>query len=314
MDFLSRIDPDLLSWITDMPDVDTSPFPLSAIAEAARARPLAAPLVQHPTIQIDDHILPTSGVMMRVYRPRRAVDDQTPLPVMVFYHGGGFFAGSVAQYDMVAQRFALDAGIAVVSVEYRKTPEHPFPAGFDDCYDTLVWAAENPLFDANRVVVSGASAGAAIAASVVHKAHDQDGPAIKGQILMIPVIDHRMETPSSHMQTDNRIWNRGLAVKAWQAYLADCDADAPLPPYASPAIRDDLAGLPPAFVSAEGEDILRDEAINYANALMQAGVQTDLHVFARAFHGSFFFMPQEHLSQQHHNAILTALKTFTLTS
>lgn len=110
------------------------------------------------------------------------------------------------------------------------------------------------------------------------------------------------------MDVDTRVWNTALAKKAWAAYLKDFSGDVPT--YASPSIATDFDDLPPAFVSAEGEDILRDEAVEYAHNLMRAGVPTDLRVYAGAFHGSFAYSPNAKVSQQHFGDLNVALARF----
>ncbi|WND03017.1 alpha/beta hydrolase fold domain-containing protein [Temperatibacter marinus] len=305
MNFLDKLDPELRQWIEAQPQYNLETLPLSYIAELARKRPILFPLEQAEGIDINDHTLPTSGVKIRVYKPKGRTEK---LPLYVYYYGGGFFSGSIAHNDMLCQRWAMEAQCAVATVEYRKVPEHPYPAAFDDCYDTLLWAAENGAFNSQKIVVGGVSAGGSLAAGVALKARDTNGPTLQGQLLIIPGLDHRFVTPSSYLPVDTRIWNRSLALKAWEAWLKNCTKDIPV--YASPATCTDFSDLPPAFVSAESEDILFDEAQIYAKNLIEAGVKTKLHIAKRAFHASFAYLPDAEPSRNHHQAIIQALKNF----
>lgn len=309
MAFLDRIDDELRPLLESLPEFDTGPLDLSVIAQFARAKPAAFPLVPHPEIDVLDDKVEGSGAVLRVFKPK--VHDHA-IPAFVYYHGGGYFTGNLEANDSLCQNFALSQNCAVIAVDYRKAPEAPYPAGFDDCYEALLWTAANPHFDKTRIVVGGISAGAGLAAGVAMKARDENGPTLAGQILAIPCIDHRFKTASSQMKVDVRVWNTSLARKAWAAYLKDITGDVPA--YASPAVATDFVGLPPTFVSAEGEDILRDEAIEFAQSLMAASVPTDLRTYAGAYHGSFAFSPEAKISQQHFGDINAALSQFLAAS
>ncbi len=305
MPFLDRIDPELRPLLESAPEVDLEPYSLEQIAPISRSRPVVFPLVPHPDIEVLDDALEGNGVRLRIFKPRAS---DTALPAFVYFHGGGFFTGDLESNDSLCQTIALKQGCAVIAVDYRKAPEEPFPAGFDDCCAALRWTASSPMFDSNRTAIGGISAGAGLAAGVAMKARDEGGPAIAGQVLAIPCIDHRLTTASSQMDVDRRVWHRSLAKKAWTAYLANVTGDVPA--YASPSIASDFSDLPPAFVSAEGEDILRDEAVEYAQNLMGASVPVDLRVYAGAYHGSFAYSPEAKISQQHFDEFNAALARF----
>ena len=305
MAFIDQIDPELRPYLNSLPAIDLEALDMQAIAKIARAKPVAMPLVPHPDIAIRDDRLASSGARLRVFMPRSAAGN---IPAFVYFHGGGFFTGSLEANDSLCQSFALAHGCAVVAVDYRKAPEDPYPAGFDDCYEALVWATNNGLFEAGAVAIGGISAGAAMAAGVALRARDEGGPKISGQILAIPGIDYRFQTASSRMEVDKRIWHLSLARKAWAAYLRDVVGHVPA--YASPSIATDFSNLPPALITAEGEDILRDEAIEFAQNLMRAGIAVDLRVFAGAYHGSFAYEPEAEVSKAHLAAINSALERF----
>jgi acetyl esterase/lipase len=204
-------------------------------------------------------------------------------------HGGGFVIGSVQAEHAGAALTAIDTGAVVVSVEYRLAPEHPYPAGLHDCYAALSFlhAEADPLgVDPARLALLGASAGGGLAAATALLARDLGGPPVCFQMLHIPELDDRLETPSMQKFVDSPLWNRPLAVKSWQFYLGELSGTGDVPIYASPARATDLAGLPPAYVSTAENDPLRDEGIAYASAMLQAGVSVELHQFPGTFHGS----------------------------
>jgi acetyl esterase len=244
------------------------------------------------TLEIDDRTVPgwdgDPDVAVRVYRPRGASSGAL-LPGIVMIHGGGFVIGSVAAEHAGAALTAIDAGAVVVSVEYRLAPEHPYPAGVHDCYAALAFLhgeAGALGVDPARVALLGASAGGGLAAATALLARDLGGPRVCFQMLHIPELDDRLETPSMQTFVDSPLWNRPLAVQSWKAYLGELSGATDVPAYAAPARADDLSGLPPAYISTAENDPLRDEGITYALRLLQAGVSVELHQFPGTFHGS----------------------------
>jgi acetyl esterase len=206
-------------------------------------------------------------------------------PALLSIHGGGFVMGSAAMELAFAVEVARELGAVVVAPEYRLAPEHPFPAGLEDCYAVLRWMADDARalgIDATRLAVGGQSAGGGLSAAVALMARDRGGPAICFQFLGIPELDHRLQTTSMRTFVDTPLWNRPAAERSWAAYLGGAAATG----YASPSIAEDLGGLPPAYVSTMEFDPLRDEGIVYALRLMEAGVSVELHTFPGTFHGS----------------------------
>jgi acetyl esterase/lipase len=284
------IDPELAAMIDVLPAIDLSD---PVAARRAFERILVAIKIDIPgveTLQIDDRLVPgwegDPDVSLRVYRPRSAA---APVPGIVMIHGGGFVIGSVDAEHAGAALMAIDTGAVVVSVEYRLAPEHPYPAGLHDCYAALAFlhAEAAPLgVDPGRVALCGASAGGGLAAATALLARDLGGPPVCFQMLQIPELDDRLETPSMRAFVDTPLWNRPLAVQSWKAYLGDLSGATDVPSYAAPARATDLSGLPPAYVSTAENDPLRDEGITYALRLLQAGVSVELHQFPGTFHGS----------------------------
>jgi len=230
----------------------------------------------------EDRQVPREGrpIPVRLYRP-----GPGRLPLVVFFHGGGFVYGSLdGYYDPLCRRIARDAACAVVAVDYRLAPEHKFPAGADDCYAALAWAAEALDIDASRILVAGPSAGGNLAAATALRARDAGGPDLAGQVLIYPVLDYyEPPTPSYLEYADGYHLTRADMVWFWDHYLAEPNqADDPR---AAPLRASNLAGLPPAFIVAAECDPLHDEAARYAQRLRDAGVATELLDGAGLIHG-----------------------------
>jgi acetyl esterase len=230
---------------------------------------------------IDEHGPP---VPVRVYRP-----DAPRFPAAVLnIHGGGFVLGGLHTDDVTCRRLCADLGVVLVSVDYRLAPEHPFPAGLDDCLAALEWMARNAVelgVDARRIAVRGLSAGGGLAAAVALWCRDRGGPALCFQFLGVPALDDRLATRSMQSLDGTPGWNRSKAEWSWAAYLGG--AGSPPSAFAAPARATSLANLPPAYVSAMEFDVLRDEAVDYALRMLDAGVAVELHLFSGTFHGSF---------------------------
>jgi acetyl esterase/lipase len=226
-------------------------------------------------------------VPVRIFTPAGAGGR---LPGLLYIHGGGFVLGSVDASHDDALCIAAEVGAVVLSVEYRLAPEHPFPAGLEDCYAALTWTAANAAdlgIDPGRLAVGGESAGGGLSAATALLARDRGGPALCFQLLGIPELDDRLDTPSMRAFHDTPIWNRPNAELSWDYYLGEgVRGTAGVSPYAAPARAEDLTGLPPAYVTTCEFDPLRDEGLAYALRLVQAGVGTEVHHYPGTFHGS----------------------------
>lgn len=240
-------------------------------------------------------------VAIRIYRP--AATPEGLLPGLFEIHGGGFIIGDLTMMDGFCDAVAGEFPAVVVSVNYRLAPEDPFPAGVEDCFAGLCWFADHAAelgVDPSRIAIAGQSAGGGLAAATVLMAHDRGGPDICFQLLDIPELDDRLDTASMQQFTDTPLWNRPNAVRSWSWYLGSDDAPGSddVSPYAAPARRADLRGLPPAFVAVMEFDPLRDEGIIYAMRLLEAGVSTELHAYPGTFHGSGLVQTAE-VSRRH---------------
>jgi acetyl esterase/lipase len=186
-------------------------------------------------------------------------------------------------------RFANEAGCVVVSVEYRLAPEHRFPAALDDCYAALSWTASSAAelgVDPDRIGLAGASSGGNLAAATALLARDRGEPPVAFQCLVYPTLDDRMQTASVQF-VGTPLVDGGDVARCWEYYLGADRTD--VSPYAAPGRTDDLSGLPPAYVMTAELDPLRDDGVQYAARLLEAGVSVELHQFAGAFHGFDLF-------------------------
>ncbi len=220
--------------------------------------------------------------------------------VFYYMHGGGMIMGDRRTGVDRVLDWALDNDAVVVSVEYRLAPEHPDPAPVEDCYAGLRWVHDHAAelgVDADRIILAGRSAGAGLAAGVALLARDRDGPGIRGQVLLCPMLDDRFITPSSHELDDEGIWDATSNMTGWNALLAERRGGRDVSIYAAPARATDLHGLPTAFIDVGSVETFRDEAIDYATRLLRAGVQCELHVWPGGFHGFDGMAPQTSLSQ-----------------
>jgi acetyl esterase len=239
---------------------------------------------QRAGLDIEERFVPGDpDVRVLVYRPKGATG---PLPLVLAVHGGAFCLLRADSFPAADAGWALRHGALVVSVDYRLAPEHPFPAAPEDCYAALLWATSELDIDPDQVVVTGGSAGGALAAAVALMARDRGGPAIALQALLIPVLDDRLRTASQHQMAETQGFTSGAAEGMWLHYLgADADRSA-TSPYAAPARAESLAGLPPAFIQVNGLDPLRDEGIEYALRLLADGVPVELYCGPGLYHGA----------------------------
>lgn len=272
------MDPELEAFLPLIPHIDlTDPVAARKIyADSAAARP--APDTSNMDVE-DRTVRADPDVAVRIYRPHHARG------AIVWMHGGGRVTGDLDTEHPWATRIADGSGAVVISVDYRLSPEHRFPAALDDAHAVLTWTAEHAAelgIDPDRIAVGGHSAGANLAAAVALRARDQQGPPICFQLLNEAALDDRQETWSQRNFTDTPWATRDNIAESWRHYLGS----QPATQYAAPARSDDLSGLPPAYVATAEFDPNRDEGIDYAQRLLYAGVSVELHQCPGTFHGS----------------------------
>jgi acetyl esterase len=256
--------------------------------DASAQRRARMPVEAEPVADVHDRIIdgPGGPLTVRVYRP----EAENILPVVVFFHGGGWVMCDLDSHDGFCRTVTNAVGCVVVSVDYRRAPEHPYPAAAEDAYAATAWVAANAAglgVDPHRLVVMGDSAGGNLAAAVTLLARDRGGPAIALQSLLYPVTDRDFETSSYQEFGVNHFLTTAAMKWYWKHYLADsADPDGA----AAPLRATDLTGLPPAHVVTAECDPLRDEGMAYAQRLAESGVPTRAKSYEGGFHG-FLTLP-----------------------
>jgi acetyl esterase/lipase len=240
-----------------------------------------------------------SGAGVRLFRP---VGVTEPAPALVWIHGGGYVIGTAQQDDRICRGFSSRLGITVASVEYRLAPEHPYPAPLEDCYSVLTWLAGLPAVDPGRVAIGGASAGGGLAAALALLARDRGQVTPAFQLLVYPMLDDRSAETAD--KPDYRLWNAHANRFGWTAYLGNAD-----PQVAVPARRDDLSGLPPAWIGVGSNDLFHDEDLAYAERLNSAGVPCEVEVVPGVFHGFDLVVPKAQVSQRFFTSQCDALRS-----
>jgi acetyl esterase len=247
--------------------------------------------VREPIHKAEDRRIPgpANDIPIRIYQPQEPKPGEK-LPILVWYHGGGFVIGNLDTHDSACRLLANQADCLVVSVDYRLAPEHKFPAAVEDCEAALKWVAQHAAEidgDAGRIAVGGDSAGANLATVAALLARDTGFPGLVFQLLIYPCVAPEPETPSHHKFAEGYVLTRKTVTWFFKQYLRS-RKDENDPRYA-PLIADDLSGLPPALVLVAGYDPLRDEGVEYAKRLVEAGNRVRLSNYEGMIHG-FYLM------------------------
>ncbi|MBX7432976.1 alpha/beta hydrolase [Mycobacterium sp. Y57] len=284
------IDPELNALLEAFP----LHFTVEDGVEVARQklRALAPPPESLPPMRIEERTVgfgTITDIPVRIYWP--PIEQHEDLPVVMYYHGGGWSVGDLDTHDGVARAHAIGAEAIVVSVDYRLAPEHPFPRGVDDAWAALQWLGEHAGElggDPSRIAVAGDSAGGNLSAVVAQLARDNGGPALTFQLLWYPSTTGDMTLPSIAENVDAPMLDRDVVDAFLQWYLpADLDMDDPasLPPTLAPANTADLSGLPAAYIGTAEHDPIRDDGARYAELLSASGVSVELHNAPTMVHG-----------------------------
>jgi acetyl esterase len=252
--------------------------------------PLQGPKLE--TVTTQDRTIPGPGgaLPIRVYRARTASAKEL-LPALVYFHGGGWVLGNIESHDQTCRYLAQDSGVAVVSVDYRLAPEHPFPAAFEDAVAALRWVADNGEqigVDQHLLAVGGDSAGGNLAAAVAIWARDRHTPPLRLQLLVYPALDCSTSTDSYARFADGYLLTRESMAWFFDQYVPKVPERTNW--RAAPLRAASLAGVTSALVVTAGHDPLRDEGRAYARRLQSEGVPVDFVEFGGMIHG-FFGMP-----------------------
>lgn len=233
---------------------------------------------------------------VRVYRP----EGEQSGAGLLWIHGGGYLIGNAATNERECAQYALDLKAVVVSVEYRLAPRHPFPCALDDCFTAWQWLLQNADelgVDANRIVIAGQSAGGGLAAALAQRIFDGGGVQPAGQSLIYPMLDDRTAARRELDAIKHRLWNNRNNRGGWTHYLGQAAGLDEVPPYAVPARRADLSGLPPAWVGVGEVDLFYEEDVEYARRLQEAGVDCELYTVPGAPHAFEMLVPDAPVSR-----------------
>lgn len=280
---MANLDPQIARWLEKI--AQRGPLRLNTlpVTEARQLWNRAFDSVKHgdPVArQVDVRV--ADRFQVRVYTP----PGEGPFPALVYYHGGGFILGDLDTHDEWCRYLCLGAVCVVVAVEYRKAPEHPFPAAVEDAYDGLMWAieqADHHRIDASRVAIGGDSAGGNLAAVVAQLARDREAPPLMYQLLLYPITDFTRMDTSSYQQFGEGYFLERIDMEWFRTAYVPSHADQHNS-HASPLLRGDLSGLPPAFVATAEYDPLRDEGESYAKRLLFARVPVTLRRYPGLIH------------------------------
>ena len=237
--------------------------------------------------QIADRRIPGPGgdIAIRIY----TAEGRGPLPVLVYFHGGGWVVGDLDTQDMICRGLCFGAGCIVVSVDYRLAPEHRFPAAVDDCYAATQWVATHAAGfggDPQRIAVGGDSAGASLAAGVALRTRDEGGAPLCGQLMFYGSMDYQIDAPSGSMRefANGPLLSTDDIEYFWHHYLANPAVDQ-YHPWASPARAARHTELPPAFNGTAEIDPTRDAGERYGALLRAAGIDVEQHRYPGMPHG-----------------------------
>jgi acetyl esterase/lipase len=247
-------------------------------------------------------------IRLRIYKPKSGFP---PAPVLIWLHGGGYVMGKPEMDDVRCVHYVRELGIPIVSVDYRYAPKHPFPAGLEDSYAALKWVhaySQQLGIDPKRIALGGESAGGGLAAALAQLAYDRQEIKPIFQLLVYPMLDDRTVLRSDIDDSDNFTWSQESNRFGWESYLVKKCGAADVPAYSVPARREDLYGLPPAWIGVGTLDVFYDEDVAYAQKLRNCGVECDLHIAPDAFHGFDVFDDQLAIVQEFQKSQISALK------
>lgn len=299
------LDPELRELLADMPLMSQLSPEVLAQLRRLPSTPVE-PLLAHRQVDRHEVTVPAKDgapIPLSVFSPANT-DRTSAAPCVYWMHGGGMVMGDRFSQIDIPLEWLDEFGAVVVSVDYRLAPEATGTTLVDDCYQGLLWVAEHSAelgIDPSRIVVAGASAGGGLAAGVTLLARDLGTPVIAAQMLICPMLDHRNTSTSSRQYSGGSggsgVWTREMNEFGWRAVLGDL-TDAQVPAYVSPALADDLSGLPTTYIDTGSAEVFRDEDTDYATRLWAAGSQAELHVWAGGFHGFDALYPQARISAE----------------
>jgi acetyl esterase len=229
---------------------------------------------------------PGGPLRLRVLTPLTTGESTAARPVLIYYHGGGWVLGNIESHEGVCRALANASGAIVVAVDYRRAPEHRFPAAAEDAHAAASWVAAHAAEfggDPTRLALGGDSAGGNLAAVACLMARDRGGPPIAFQVLIYPITDYNLHNRSYFECAEGYFLSRSEMAWYWEQYVERPDDREH--PHVAPCRSSDLSGLPPAFIITAEYDVLRDEGEHYAALLKAAGVRVKVHRYEGMIHG-----------------------------
>ena len=252
----------------------------------------------------------TKGHQIRTRAFRPAGTATETLPAMIYFHGGGYMMGIPEMANVFYEDILKRRKVAIFSPDYRLSQKDPFPAGFNDCYDVLLWLRDNAQklnINPNNIIIAGHSAGGGMAAAITLKARDTGDVKPAFQMPIYPMIDHRMITASSKMQ-GSAMWDANINARAWELYLRNIKGDVPA--YASPSLNEDYSGFPPTISFVGDLEPFYDENVDYIESLKKASVPVKFKVFKGGYHGFEVGSPKAKISIEANEFQLEAFEEF----
>ncbi len=309
----SKVHPELQSVLKQSPSIHYSSKTLWLIRLliSSMPAPKAPEDMSIKNIKIDNRD-GNAKIRLRIYQP---VNPASATPVLIWMHGGGYIIGKPEMEDTVCIPFVRELGISIVSVDYRLAPKHPFPAGLEDCYSALMWAKDNSEsfgFDASRIAVGGTSAGGGLAASLAQLAFDRKEVPPIFQLLTYPMLDDRTALHRDIDDSNSPTWSQKSNRFGWESYLGKHYGADEILTYSVPARREDLSGLPPAWIGVGTLDVFYEEDMMYAQRLKEAGIECDLNIVEGAFHGFDAFDQTLSIVQEFRKSQIDALKKYLI--
>jgi len=308
------VDPEISPLLDIFPPLlftrENLPQVRAGLAEMTAQMAAAAPAVQG--VEVTERQVPGPAgappVRVLVYRP---TNIPGPLAGLLWIHGGGYVVGSADADDAKLKALVAAVGCAAVSVDYRLSPETAHPGPVEDCYAALRWLHSNAAelgVDPGRLAISGESAGGGLAAGLGLLTRDRGEVPLVFQLLIYPMIDDRtVTTADPHPHVGEFIWTPDANRFGWAALLGQEPGGEDVSPYAAAARAEDLAGLPPTYISVVALDLVLEENLEYTRRLVRAGVPTELHVYPGAFHG-FPMVADASVSQAYNRDVISALR------
>ncbi|MGH9043798.1 MAG: alpha/beta hydrolase [Acidimicrobiales bacterium] len=299
-------DPEVEQVLADMmADRQAPPLSAETIALSRGSMnamwPSVAEVVGDLPVHFEDRRIPgppgAPELEITILRPK---ESKAGAPAIYNMHGGGLIMGTRHMDTARLVPMVVEFGFVAVNVDYRLAPETPGSGPADDCYAGLLWMvghSDELGFDPDRLLVMGGSAGGNLAAAMSLLARDRGSPTIRGQVLLVPMLDDRNTTVSSYQFDDIGTWNRHSNLVAWRAVLGDEVGGEAVSSYVAPARAKDLSNLPPAYIELGSAELFRDESIEYAQRIWAAGGQAELHIWSGGCHGFDIFCPDARLTK-----------------